>query len=253
MGEMTEWDEFLAALSGPPRVINGVETGAIGFDNFQIARNRSHQRGLIEGLERGLRAVETMKGVLDLIGERSDIENLSQIAAAIQSEIDKVKGEAMGDLTHYPGCYREAGHENCAVSQADTLAREVTRLCSEIDRLTKEAAQSHEDACAEVEDNVQLRQELSDARDEVDRLTAELAEAQDLAAKRRTELERHSEDRARLRKELAEAREAMPDPDKLETLALWFDVKNPNDPDPEVQTDLRRWATRARAFLDNGG
>lgn len=34
------------------------------------------------------------------------------------------------------------------------------------------------------------------------------------------------------------------DSEKLLLLAEWFDMKYPNDPNPEVQTDLRRIATR---------
>ena len=34
------------------------------------------------------------------------------------------------------------------------------------------------------------------------------------------------------------------DGEKLDLLADWIDTKFPNDPDPEVQEDLRRIATR---------
>jgi hypothetical protein len=46
--------------------------------------------------------------------------------------------------------------------------------------------------------------------------------------------------------------EALPDPDKLETLADWFDLEQGRRPDwvgNDVQTDLRNWATKARAAI----
>jgi len=45
--------------------------------------------------------------------------------------------------------------------------------------------------------------------------------------------------------------QALPDPDKLETLALWLDLKEAADPSAgvEVQLDLRRWARKARDLL----
>ena len=41
------------------------------------------------------------------------------------------------------------------------------------------------------------------------------------------------------------------DPSKLWALAEWFDATYPNDPNPEVQNDLRHWArliVRARGM-----
>jgi len=32
------------------------------------------------------------------------------------------------------------------------------------------------------------------------------------------------------------------DPSKLRTLAAWIDIKYPNDQNPQVQNDLRKWA-----------
>jgi hypothetical protein len=48
-------------------------------------------------------------------------------------------------------------------------------------------------------------------------------------------------------------REDLPDPDKLLTLADWFDLimKFPHDPDKEVQTTLRRWANNIKTALEN--
>ena len=34
----------------------------------------------------------------------------------------------------------------------------------------------------------------------------------------------------------------LPPPEGMRALAYWLDRKHPNDPVPEVQTDLRRWA-----------
>ena len=48
---------------------------------------------------------------------------------------------------------------------------------------------------------------------------------------------------------LSEARAALPPSQKLRDLALWIDVKYPNDSDPEVQNDLRRWARLIDAAL----
>jgi hypothetical protein len=50
--------------------------------------------------------------------------------------------------------------------------------------------------------------------------------------------------------EQKELREALPDPDKLENLAYWIDVKYPDDKDPQVQRDLRKWASTARQALE---
>ena len=49
--------------------------------------------------------------------------------------------------------------------------------------------------------------------------------------------------------DLIAAVRALPDPYKLNLLANWIDRKYPNDSDPEVQTDLRRWAEQTRAVL----
>ena len=39
------------------------------------------------------------------------------------------------------------------------------------------------------------------------------------------------------------------DPDKLDVLADWVDAIRPNDPDPEVQRQLRKWADALRAAI----
>jgi len=44
-----------------------------------------------------------------------------------------------------------------------------------------------------------------------------------------------------------EAYNALPDDEKLDTLANWIDLNFPGDEAPEVQVDLRRWARNARA------
>lgn len=46
-------------------------------------------------------------------------------------------------------------------------------------------------------------------------------------------------------------REALPDPERLEMIALWFDKQDARNGNPvsEVQLTLRRWATNARAAL----
>ncbi len=44
-------------------------------------------------------------------------------------------------------------------------------------------------------------------------------------------------------------REALPDPSKLRMLAGLFDTALPNDPNPEVQEDLRAWATNIDTAL----
>ena len=49
-----------------------------------------------------------------------------------------------------------------------------------------------------------------------------------------------------LRARVAWLEDALPDPDKLEILARWFDMKYPSDANPEVQTDLREWAKKIR-------
>lgn len=43
---------------------------------------------------------------------------------------------------------------------------------------------------------------------------------------------------------------ALPDPEKLELLASWIDVKHADNPDTEVQDDLRRWAAGIRAAIE---
>jgi len=45
---------------------------------------------------------------------------------------------------------------------------------------------------------------------------------------------------------------AIPEPDKLETLAAWFDIMQEKRPEwvkTDVQTDLRAWAAKARAAI----
>lgn len=43
---------------------------------------------------------------------------------------------------------------------------------------------------------------------------------------------------------------ALPDPAKLRRLADWIDIRFPNDTNPEVQQDLRRWADLAEEILE---
>jgi len=46
--------------------------------------------------------------------------------------------------------------------------------------------------------------------------------------------------------------EALPDPEKLELLAYWFDMDDESKgrtSEPQVQADLRRWANAIRALL----
>jgi len=53
-----------------------------------------------------------------------------------------------------------------------------------------------------------------------------------------------------LRARVERLEEALPDPDKLEILARWFDMQYPADTNPEVQTDLREWAKKIRNVLE---
>ena len=48
---------------------------------------------------------------------------------------------------------------------------------------------------------------------------------------------------------IAQLEAALPNAGKLETLADWIDVKYPNDSNPEVQSDLRRWAAAIRSAV----
>lgn len=48
---------------------------------------------------------------------------------------------------------------------------------------------------------------------------------------------------------VAKLQRLLPDPDKLELLADWLDVKYPDDNDSQVQLDLRRWARGIRDVL----
>ena len=54
-----------------------------------------------------------------------------------------------------------------------------------------------------------------------------------------------------LRTRVARLEDALPDPDKLEILARWFDMMYPSDTNPEVQTDLREWAKKIRNALEH--
>jgi len=45
-------------------------------------------------------------------------------------------------------------------------------------------------------------------------------------------------------------KDALPPANRLETLADWFDLKYPKDKNPEVQTDLRGWASSIRTILE---
>lgn len=75
----------------------------------------------------------------------------------------------------------------------------------------------------------------------------------DAARARITELERERDSavniaqRAEHRANQAESerdalRAALPPPYRLRSLADWIDIKYPYDPEPEVQSDLRKWA-----------
>lgn len=56
--------------------------------------------------------------------------------------------------------------------------------------------------------------------------------------------------------ENARLREALPDPDKLEIIAQWFDrvdaafVEYGIPTAPEIQTDVRAWAAKIRSLLE---
>lgn len=76
-----------------------------------------------------------------------------------------------------------------------------------------------------------------------------------IAQKELAEIERYNslliwEENKSLRASVARMEEALPDPDKLEILARWFDMKYPSDANPEVQTDLREWAKKIRRALE---
>jgi hypothetical protein len=43
--------------------------------------------------------------------------------------------------------------------------------------------------------------------------------------------------------------EKLPSPEKLELLAYWLDSKHPNDYNPEVKADLRKWAQNIREII----
>lgn len=49
---------------------------------------------------------------------------------------------------------------------------------------------------------------------------------------------------------LIKAVDALPDPLKLNVLAAWFDCRFSHDPNPEVQTDLRKWANKINEALN---
>jgi hypothetical protein len=62
-----------------------------------------------------------------------------------------------------------------------------------------------------------------------------------------------SADRATIAERVRALEAAMPDPSKLWALAEWIDVKYPNDDNPEVQDDLRRWTREIMALGLHGG
>ena len=55
---------------------------------------------------------------------------------------------------------------------------------------------------------------------------------------------------ALLRSRVARLEEALPDQNKLELLAIWIDLNFEDDPNPEVQNDLREWARKIRRALE---
>jgi len=82
--------------------------------------------------------------------------------------------------------------------------------------------------------------------------------AKSVLAKNRAELSYYSvtEELDELRARLAEVEAqrdllaiALPDDEKLDLLADWIDLNFPDDENPEVQADLRRWARSAREAL----
>ena len=42
------------------------------------------------------------------------------------------------------------------------------------------------------------------------------------------------------------------DPSQLRALAAWIDIKYPNDPNPHVQNDLRKWANALEGEGEKG-
>ena len=46
--------------------------------------------------------------------------------------------------------------------------------------------------------------------------------------------------------DIEKIRDLLPDPLSLDLLAEWVDLYCPNDPDPEIQKDLRDWAHNVR-------
>ena len=85
---------------------------------------------------------------------------------------------------------------------------------------------------------------------DIDNIERAVAVANTAYSYGRAELMKH--DIPRLIDDLRRARDALPPAGKLEGLADWIDVKYPNDPHPEVQRDLRKWAAAIRAALPAG-
>ena len=114
------------------------------------------------------------------------------------------------------------------------------------------------DVCAHVNDALldaeanlsDTRSKLATAERERDEARIEAKQAQDKIDHHRDlsgakYLTKRLEEQER---KLAACWEALPDPDKLDLLAQMFDVALPNDPNPEIQTTLRTWASKIRAL-----
>lgn len=71
------------------------------------------------------------------------------------------------------------------------------------------------------------------------------------AAMLRENMLKCAEEIERLRARVVRLEEALPNPCKLEVLARWIDWNFENDPDPEVQTDLREWAKKIRRAMEH--
>lgn len=97
------------------------------------------------------------------------------------------------------------------------------------------------------EERTEIRQEVEEdvvypGADDIIRLLADLDAADKEIARLRGLVGRAVDDNVALKKENERLRKALPDPDKLRKLAKFVDALFPDDPDPEVQRDLCRWA-----------
>ena len=163
----------------------------------------------------------------------SKVNDMHTIIEALLEYIDAIPSDVAAKFPTMPGISRDWVEEVLSSDEEDGMTEK------QLADTKREAEHRMIDKHEGVENAIRVLTENFDA----DLLLSRIR--QGTTAEELLETERDA-----LRARVAELEKALPDPDKLEILARWFDMKYPSDDNPEVQTDLREWAKKIRRALE---